>query len=293
MVTAKEVFRSIPLASIDPDPDQPRKSFAGIAELAASIDDVGLLQPPVVKPIGKRFQLVAGERRYQAAKAAGRREIVCAVREFADEAQAMLAQLVENFQRQELNPLEQCQAFARLCAPVAEGGGGLTQAEAGKKFGLCQSAVANRIRLLKLPAEWKQRVALGELCEAKARLILKYVDEPAFLETVATDMEQNPWAWQTVADWNRSLELLRSDDPPAAAPPRPRAVPVAAAIKTQEIIAPPAAPVPAIAGGVGELVDVELLCLTISQLTRRGDLKRVQEAVTERRAQLERRSKVG
>ncbi len=303
--TRQPEFLAIPITEIDPHPHNPRITFDELDDLAASIEEVGLLQPPVVQAVGDRYQLVAGERRLRAAKASGQKFLTCAVRTFTNQAEAMVAMLVENFQRRELNPMEQARAFTLLCAPAAEGGAGMTQEQAGKRFGRSQSYVANMVRLLKLPEAWQQRVAAGELCEAKVRLIVRHVGDPEFLEHVARDLAESPYAWATVADWERSLAILRDETrtppPPRAVPTKsPRASSPAAPLATSQEIgaaakfaAPSAAePERIITRTITRpaACDADTLCQQIALVESLGELDRIQMAITRQRGRLMRRS---
>ena len=146
----------IPVASIEPHPGQPRRIFQeeALAELAASIQARGVIQPIIVRPHGHRFQIVAGERRWRAAQKARLHEIPAIVREFSDDETLEVA-LIENIQRQDLNAIEEAQAYRRLVDDY-----GHTQEELGKLVHKSRSHVANLLRLLDLPA--KVQVMVGD-----------------------------------------------------------------------------------------------------------------------------------
>ncbi len=146
--TAGEV-RRIPVASIEPHPGQPRRIFAeeALAELAESIAVRGVIQPIIVRPNGHRFQIVAGERRWRAAQKARLHEIPAIVRTFSDEETLEVA-LIENIQRQDLNAIEEAQAYKRLVDEYSH-----TQEELGRIVHKSRSHVANLLRLLDLPAK--------------------------------------------------------------------------------------------------------------------------------------------
>lgn len=150
------------------DSGQPRKSFreAGLKELAESIKSQGLLQPVLVRRDGRGYRLIAGERRWRAAQLAGVREIPAIVRE-ATEAQAFELALVENLQREDLNPIEEAEGYKRLMADAK-----LTQEELAKRVGKDRSTVANALRLLGLPDDVKVMVASGEIDMGHARALL-------------------------------------------------------------------------------------------------------------------------
>ena len=146
----------IPVASIEPHPGQPRRIFHedSLAELAESIETRGVIQPIIVRPHGHRFQIVAGERRWRAAQKARLHEIPSIVRDFSEEETLEIA-LIENIQRQDLNAIEEAQAYRRLVDDY-----GHTQEELGKIVHKSRSHVANLLRLLDLPA--KVQVMVGD-----------------------------------------------------------------------------------------------------------------------------------
>ena len=158
----------IPVASIEPHPGQPRRIFQeeALAELAASIQARGVIQPIVVRPHGHRFQIVAGERRWRAAQRARLHEIPAIVREFSDEETLEVA-LIENIQRQDLNAIEEAQAYKRLVDDY-----GHTQEELGRLVHKSRSHVANLLRLLDLPAKVQVMVGTGELSMGHARALV-------------------------------------------------------------------------------------------------------------------------
>jgi len=141
----------IPINQIDPNPGQPRKRFAGLDELAASIRQHGLLEPIMVRPKDERYQIVHGERRWRACLLAGEAEIEAILRE-VDDSQAFQISLAENVQRQDLNPIEEAQAFASLQEI------GWTQASIAQLIGKSQQYIASRLVLLKLPAAIKEQI---------------------------------------------------------------------------------------------------------------------------------------
>jgi ParB family chromosome partitioning protein len=153
---------------LESNPWQPRSAMdpGRLAELAESIRQSGVVQPILVRPSGDRFQIVAGERRWRAARKAGLATVPVVVREVPDEELLELA-LVENIQRQELTPLEEAQAFQRLQAEFR-----LTQEEIARRVGRDRSTVANTLRLLRLPRELRDLVAAGRLDAGHARALL-------------------------------------------------------------------------------------------------------------------------
>lgn len=172
--------RMIPVASIEPHPGQPRRVFQeeGLVELAASIQARGVIQPIVVRPHGHRFQIVAGERRWRAAQRARLHEIPAIVREFSDEETLEVA-LIENIQRQDLNAIEEAQAYKRLVDDYAH-----TQEELGRLVHKSRSHVANLLRLLDLPAKVQVLVGAGQLSMGHARALITAPDPEALAEEV-------------------------------------------------------------------------------------------------------------
>ena len=164
---------AIKLSMIDPKSDQPRKYFdkAALEELAASIAENGLLQPILVREYGdSRYQIIAGERRFRASKLAGLSEIPAIILEKDDRKVAEIA-LIENIQREDLNPVEEAMAFRALIRDYD-----LTQEELSEKVGKSRSAIANTMRLLDLPEEILTMVASGELSAGHARTLLGVKD---------------------------------------------------------------------------------------------------------------------
>jgi ParB family chromosome partitioning protein len=163
---------------IDPNPFQPRTHFAGLAleELAESISRTGLLQPIVLRPMGARFQLIAGERRWRAAQRAGWHRIPAVFRDVPDEV-ALEMTLVENLQREDLNPIEQARAFERLMTEFH-----LTQEDVATRAGKERSTVANTLRLLMLDPPIVQLLEEGRLTAGHGRALLMIPDTPTRLE---------------------------------------------------------------------------------------------------------------
>ena len=165
---AQETARELPIGAIEPNPQQPRKSFSADegAALARSVREHGVLQPLLVRRIDDdRYQLVAGERRWRAARAAGLAHVPVAVIDAPDADMLTLA-LVENLQREDLNPIEQAAAFQYLLDA------GLTQAQVAQRVGRSRSTVANAVRLLQLPEQLRALVIAGGLSEGHARALL-------------------------------------------------------------------------------------------------------------------------
>jgi ParB family chromosome partitioning protein len=161
--------QEVPVGRLEPNPYQPRSgplSEVALEELASSIRQNGVVQPILVRPIGSRFQIVAGERRWRAARRAGLDRVPVTVREVPD-AQLLELALIENIQREELTPLEEAQAFQRLQTEF-----GLTQEEVARRVGRERSTVANTIRLLRLAPPARTLLAEGRIEAGHARALL-------------------------------------------------------------------------------------------------------------------------
>jgi ParB family chromosome partitioning protein len=173
-------LQMIPVASIEPHPGQPRRIFQeeALAELAASIQARGVIQPIVVRPHGHRFQIVAGERRWRAAQRARLHEIPAIVRSFSEEETLEVA-LVENLQRQDLNAIEEAQAYRRLVDDYSH-----TQEELARIVHKSRSHVANILRLLDLPPKVQIMVGTGQLTMGHARALVTAKDPEALAEEV-------------------------------------------------------------------------------------------------------------
>ncbi len=172
----------LPVADLEPGPFQPRASIdpAALAELTASIRQQGVLQPILARPhpSGSGHQIIAGERRWRAAQAAGLHEIPVLVRPLTD-TEAMAAALVENLQRQDLDAIEEAEGYRRLVGEF-----GLTQDNLGGLLGKSRSHVTNTLRLLQLPEAVRVHVQSGALSAGHARALLAHPDAEAAARTV-------------------------------------------------------------------------------------------------------------
>jgi ParB family transcriptional regulator, chromosome partitioning protein len=162
------VVTELPVESITPNPQQPRKDFddGTLHELAASLRQSGVIQPVVVRRLGHGYQLIVGERRWRAAKLAGLTQIPAVVREATD-VQSLELALVENLLREDLNPMEEAEAYQRLLAEF-----GWTQEELAQRVGRDRSTIANCLRLLKLPDTIQADLRSGRLAMGHARALL-------------------------------------------------------------------------------------------------------------------------
>lgn len=175
--------RIIPIELIEPNPDQPRKTFneAELAELSESIAEKGLLQPLLVRPLDgrtERYQIVAGERRWRAAQRARLHEAPCVVRELTDRETLEIA-IVENVQRSDLNAVEEAQALRHLVETF-----GHTQEDVARAVGKSRAHVANMLRLLGLPPAVLDRLAAGEISAGHARAVATAPDPAALVDEI-------------------------------------------------------------------------------------------------------------
>jgi ParB family chromosome partitioning protein len=163
-----EAAHEVPVGSLEPNPYQPRVAMepGRLATLAASIRESGMVQPILVRRVGDRFQIIAGERRWRAAQSLGLASVPITLREVPDDRLLEMA-LVENIQREDLSPLEEAHGFQRLQEEFQ-----LTQEEVGRKVGRDRTTVANTLRLLKLPREVQDLLAGGRLDAGHARALL-------------------------------------------------------------------------------------------------------------------------
>jgi ParB family transcriptional regulator, chromosome partitioning protein len=209
-------FQAIPIGLIDPNPFQPRRSFdeESLTGLAESIKGVGLLQPVLVRPLDSgRFELVAGERRWRAAKRAGLALIPAIIRT-TDDSSALEQAIVENLHRQDLNALEEAAAYRQLLDDFS-----LTHEQVSQRVGKSRSAVTNTIRLLGLPASVQQMVRSGTLSAGHARTILG-LESDAAQERMAQRVIKEQLSVRALEELVR-VETQGSDDSittPAGAP---------------------------------------------------------------------------
>lgn len=200
----------IPLRDIHPNPCQPRRTFEDrpLQELAASIAAFGILQPLTVRAVHSGgYELVAGERRWRAAQLAGLQTAPCLIAQ-VDGQDAELLALIENLQRQDLDCFEEAAAIARLISRY-----GLSQEQTAKKLGRSQSAIANKLRLLRLEESVQQALLRHHLTERHARTLLRLEGETARLEAVQHIAEKQLNVAQTEAYIDRLLQQLQLTPP--------------------------------------------------------------------------------
>jgi ParB family chromosome partitioning protein len=205
-------IQEVELAKIVPNPFQPRKVFEpeALKELADSIKEHGVIQPLVVTKTPTGYELVVGERRFRASQLAGLEKVPAIVKEAMVDQTKLEVALIENIQRQELNPIEEAQAYDRLMKTFS-----LTQDQVAKKVGKSRPAIANTVRLLNLPAEIQRGVIEGKVSEGHARAVLGLADPEKMLLMYKLILEQGLNVRQVEAKV-RELSLRRQMD--AAAP---------------------------------------------------------------------------
>ena len=204
-----DAVRMLPIGQIDPNREQPRRSFdeEALKELAASIRAVGVLQPIIVAPNGDRFTIIAGERRYRAARLAELAEIPAIVRDW-DSQKRLEAALIENLQRDDLNPVEEAMGVRRLMDEA-----GLTQEVVAQRLGKSRPAVANLLRLLTLPDVVLDLLREGKLTAGHARALVTV--DPRRQAQLANLAVQQGWSV-------RQLERICAQ--PVKEPPKPKPV---------------------------------------------------------------------
>ncbi len=197
------------LDRIVPNPNQPRGSFnqEELEELAASIGQAGVLQPILVRDAGAGYELVAGERRWRAAQLAGLKQIP-AILQKVDGGRSLELALIENIQRQQLNPIDEARAFSRLISER-----GLTQEQIAGRVGQKRSSIANRLRLLNLPQPVQEMLRDGRLTAGHAKALLALADKEEILKAAEAMLQ----GYVTV----RGAEEMARKRKPAGKPPAP------------------------------------------------------------------------
>lgn len=206
----------IKIMDIEPNRDQPRKHFdeQALSELADSISKHGVIQPLLIRPIHDgSYQLVAGERRWRAARIAGLTEVPVVIKELSDE-DSMAIALIENLQREDLNPVEEAQGLKALMDTLS-----LTQEEVAERLGKSRPAIANSVRLLKLPNEVLDLMIDGKISAGHARALLPIEDKDVILEIANLIVEKG----LTVRDVERLVKKLTKDKSADKAPKAKRA----------------------------------------------------------------------
>lgn len=185
----------VAIGELKPNPNQPRREFdpAAMQELTQSIERDGIIQPIIVRRVAGDFQIIAGERRWRAAKAAGLSQVPVIPRT-ADDAQVLELAIVENIQREDLNPIELAMAFYRMGSEL-----GLSHDEIGEKTGKDRATVSNTIRLLQLSQELQDLVAARKLSPGHARALLKLTD-PDYRKETAERCIQEGWSVRQIEE---------------------------------------------------------------------------------------------
>lgn len=215
-------YAVIPIDRVTANPHQPRTVFdeEALASLAASITEVGVLQPIIVRESDEgQYTLVAGERRWRAARRLGLHDIPAIIRD-SDDRSLLTEALVENLQREDLSPLEEATAYQELLEDF-----GLTHEEVGKRVGKSRSAITNSLRLLQLPASIQGKLERGELSAGHARALLG-LDDKKFAEHIAERAAEEGWSVRQIEDAVRARN--QAAEHPAHRPPasvlRPAAI---------------------------------------------------------------------
>jgi ParB family chromosome partitioning protein len=192
---ASGALRELPVTQVRPNPYQPRTRLdeTALGELTASIEASGLLQPVVVRPRGSGYELIAGERRWRAVQRLGWLTIPAVVKEVEDQTLLTLA-LVENLQRNDLSAIDEAEGYRRLIEQFA-----VQQAEVARLIGRSRSAVANLLRLLRLPADVRELVHAGTLSEGHARALLA-LENPEVISRVAQQAVVEGWSVREIEE---------------------------------------------------------------------------------------------
>lgn len=187
-VEIAERFHTVPLSQITPNPMQPRRDFddTALSELAASLKSDGMMQPLVVRQNGDGYSLIAGERRFRAARLAGLTDVPVVVMDKVNDTRMLELALVENIHREDLNPIELAEAVSRLMSAC-----GLTQDAVATKLGKSRVAITNTLRLLNLPGSIQSLVREGRLSEGHARALMGLESETAMLAMADQIMNQS------------------------------------------------------------------------------------------------------
>jgi ParB family chromosome partitioning protein len=203
----------IALDQVEPNPNQPRKSFesSSLEDLAASIKSSGVIQPVIVRPLGAGYQLIAGERRWRAARLAGIDRIPAIVREATD-AESLELALVENLLREDLNPMEEAEAYRNLLAQF-----GWTQEQLAQRIGRDRTSIANALRLLRLPDAIQDDLRAGRLTMGHARALLALTTTAEQLK-LRDEILAHDWSVRATEDSIRAAERSA----PAGRTPRRR-----------------------------------------------------------------------
>ena len=227
--TEDSALRELPVQAIRPNAYQPRTEFEddALGSLTASVRELGVLQPILVRPDGDRYELIAGERRWRAAQEAGLTTIPAIVREVTDTASLEQA-LVENLQRQDLTALEEAAAYAQLAEEFE-----LSQDDIARRVGKSRSAVANTLRLLQLPPSIARLVNDRALSAGHARTLLG-LEDPAQMEALAQRVVADGLSVRATEEAVKKLQEAAEE--PAAPPPPPGSTRSASLLELEELL---------------------------------------------------------
>ena len=204
--------QTLKLTDIEPNKKQPRKTFdeAALNALAENIAELGVIQPLTVRPYGDGYQIVAGERRWRAAKIAGLKEVPVRIMDLDDE-QTMIIAMIENLQREDLNPIETALGYKQLMEKCS-----MTQEEVAKRIGKPRPSVANALRLLSLPEDLQEKVSTGELSVGHCKVILGIQDDQ--IQHILADKAMKDGI--SVRALERLAKQMTADKPEKKRPPR-------------------------------------------------------------------------
>lgn len=207
----EEAGKTLKVSQIKANPDQARKAFKeeDLKALAQSIEDHGILQPLLVRKVKDHYQIIAGERRFRAAKLAGLKEVPVLVKDLSEEDAATVS-LIENIQREDLNPIEEALAFQEMMKTYQ-----LTQEDLAKALSKSRSSIANTLRLLKLEEEVQDYLREGKLSFSHGRLLLKIKDPKAQVKKAREIVAQGT----SILEAEKSLEKTKNKKKPARKDP--------------------------------------------------------------------------
>lgn len=208
IVEEGESARTLKISELEPNRNQPRKEFdsAALAELADSIAAVGVIQPLIVRPmVNGSYQIVAGERRWRAAQSAGLTEVPVVIRDFSDKEVDEIA-LIENLQREDLNPVEEAEGYRHLMSEY-----GMTQEQVAGRVGKSRPSIANAVRLLELPDSVLGMLTAGDLTVGHVRPLLGLQDEESMIKIACQAVKRK----MTVRDVEKLVKKEKGDPAPA------------------------------------------------------------------------------
>lgn len=205
----------IPVGEIRPNPRQPRKKFdeEAIAQMALSVASFGVVQPVIVRPVGTEYELIAGERRWRAAREAGLERVPALVKD-SSETDALEMALIENLHREDLNGIEEANAYQQLLDDF-----GITHDELSRRLGKSRVAITNTIRLLQLPPAVQKAVVETRISTGHARALLALQEEPEIQEKIASRIEKEGLSVRQVEELTRGALAGKPATKEEKAPP--------------------------------------------------------------------------